>query len=225
MVIKATDSIKIHNVIARNYARLLQDDPQMHRQAHSVAKLLPIKNEDVILDVGAGTGRIAHSVLEDYEVNAYYALEPSKLIDYFAVKDSKVNVLKGQGQNIPLKDGRCDVVFAEQVLIHIRNREDQLNMLREMRRVTRDGGFVCLTTTLCYNVPTPLLRFLRKRERYFKCKSKSEDGKDVYAYRRFFTIEEMRQLMHISGLKIVKVLPKMRLLKVLSAYSTIIAQK
>lgn len=146
---RVTDSVEMHDVIARNYAPYLRTPP-LRLQAHEVAKALPIHDGDTVLDVGAGVGRVARAILAAYDLATYYALEPSDLALYFAVRDPTLRLLRARGQDIPLPDHTCDVSFAEQVFIHIKDRGEHVRVLGEMARVTRPGGFVCLTTTASY---------------------------------------------------------------------------
>ena len=202
-----TDSVEMHNVISKDYAKNLMTE-ESNQHAHEVSKILPIKKGDVILDVGAGSGRIAKAIIEDHPyIEKYIALEPSKLADYFMVNDDRVELSRGMGQNIPLYDNMCDLAFASQVFCHLKRRQDQIDILREMRRVTKPGGFVCITATPCSGIILSLyFRLRRKHERYFRAQSKSEDGRDVYAYQRRYGVNEMKSLIRDSGLSLIRMI-------------------
>lgn len=208
--LKVNDSVRMHDIIAENYTRILQS---ASHQAHAreISRILPINEADVVLDVGAGIGRIAKVMLENHNIETYYALEPGELALHFIVRHPRLKLLRERGQDISLRDDTCDLTFAEQVLIHVKGREEQVKILREMRRVTKPGGFVCLTTTPCYGrLLTSYFRLIDKREIYFKAKPKSEDGEDVFLYRRRYSIDEIKSLITTSGLRLLRIVPRMR---------------
>lgn len=208
--VRITDSVLMHNVIATDYAEMLES-PSNQRQAREVSEVLPVRDGDTVLDVGAGVGRVARVILEKHQIKTYYALEPSKLALHFRVRSPRLKLIRERGQCIPLPDDTCDLAFAEQVLIHIKAREEQAKILREMQRVTKPGGFVCLTTTQCYgSLMTSYSDLLNRREIHFKAGPKSEDGGDVYCYRRRFSVDEMKGLLTESKLKLRRMIPRER---------------
>ncbi|MEP7273226.1 MAG: class I SAM-dependent methyltransferase [Acidobacteriota bacterium] len=99
-------------------------------------------NGGTVLDLGAGTG-IASYAFARNEAALVYALEPdpSKMVGRGAIerlKDvARITVLEAAAESIPLEDESVDVVYARQVLHHIR---DLGKAIDECYRVLRRGG-------------------------------------------------------------------------------------
>ncbi|MHA1973661.1 MAG: class I SAM-dependent methyltransferase [Candidatus Hodarchaeales archaeon] len=221
---KLHDSVEIHDRIAEDYAKILMSE-ESRAYAREIARILPIKDGDVILDIGAGAGRIARGIMEEYDVSKYYAVEPGELFNYFMVKDSRVELLKELGQDLSLPDNCCDVAFAEQVIIHIKNDDIIKEIISEMGRVVKPGGFVALTTTQCFSeVPIKILEILGRKEHYFRTSGKTSVGEDVYAYRRYFSVKEINEFLYDSGMELVRMFPEKHILGIFPYYYHILAQ-
>jgi len=222
------DSVEMHSIIAKDYAKNLTME-ESHQYAHEISKILPIKRGDVILDVGAGSGRITKAILEDHPyIKTYYALEPSKLADYFMVNDDRVELFRCLGQDIPLSDNMCDLSFASEVFCHLKETQDQIDILREMQRVTKIGGFVCILTTPINDTIISLYAriFRRPREHYFKPQSKpDENGRDVFFYRRRYLMGEVKSLLRNSNLTLIRMIPGHKKFGPFNVYLHVIAQK
>lgn len=97
------------------------------------------KPESVILDVGAGTGNYAISLLErGYHVTA---LEPEiEMIKQCT--DASVKWLNATVYDIPLKDYTVDIAFVVNAIHHFRNVD---NAFRELKRVIGSGTVVIFT--------------------------------------------------------------------------------
>jgi len=221
---KLHDSVEMHDRIAEDYAKILMSE-KSRVYAQEIAKILPIKNGDVVLDVGAGAGRIAQAVLDEYDISKYYAVEPSELYKNFMVKDPRLELLKELGQDLSLPDNCCDVAFAEQVIIHIKKDDIVKEIISEMGRVVKPGGYVALTTTQCFSeIPIRILEVLGKKDHYFKTAVKTSAGEDVYAYRRYFSVKEIKEFLENAGVKLVSMFPEKRLLGVFPYYYHILAK-
>jgi len=221
---KLHDSVEMHDRIAEDYAKILMSE-KSRAYAQKIARILPIKDGDVVLDVGAGAGRIARAVIEEYDVSKYYAVEPSELYNNFMVKDPRVELLKEVGQNLSLPNNCCDVAFAEQVIIHIKNDNIIKEIISEMGRVVKPGGFVALTTTQCFSeIPIKILKLLGKKEHYFKTAGKTEDGEDVYAYRRYFSVKEIKEFLKGAGMEFVRMFPEKHVLGIFPYYYHVLAK-
>jgi len=96
----------------------------------------------VVLDVGAGTG-IASRAFARSGARVVCALEPdpSDEVGQGAIRrlvdGLRIEIVACFAENIPLETGTADVVYARQVLHHIRNLPAAL---REFARVLRPGG-------------------------------------------------------------------------------------
>lgn len=95
-----------------------------------------------VLDLGAGNG-IASVAFARAGARIVYALEPDPSVELGrgAVERIRqqlpIQVIDSPGEKIPLDDGTVDVVYARQVLHHIR---DLPAALRECARVLKKGG-------------------------------------------------------------------------------------
>lgn len=101
-----------------------------------------------LLDVGAGSGDVARGLLQltgaDGEV---VALDNSQaMIDAARRRDEADSVyyMLGDIQSLPYADGYFDGVRSERVLQHL---DDPDSAIREMARVLRPGGRMCLIDT------------------------------------------------------------------------------
>jgi len=221
-----TNSVEMHDVIAEDYSKNMMSE-ENHLYAHKISKILPIQAGDIVLDVGAGNGRIAKAILEDYPlIEKYYALEPGKLADLFMFKDERVEIFRCLGQNVPLPDDVCNLVFASEVFCHLKKKQDQIDILREMSRVTKPGGFVCIINTLFFDNILYLYKRIRGiHEEYFKPQSKTEDDREVYLYRRGYSVYEIKNLLRKSNLKLVRLIPGWKKFRFCKVYLHIILQK
>ncbi len=95
-----------------------------------------------ILDLGAGRG-ISSYAFGRSGAQIVYALEPdpSDEVGYGAIRRLQpglpIQIIEALGENIPLRDGQLDVVYARQVLHHTR---DLARVLGECARVLKSGG-------------------------------------------------------------------------------------
>lgn len=106
------------------------------------ARLQP---EDVVLDVGTGTGLLAVGALdrlsEDGEVVALDVSVDCLEEVRSACPDPRVSYLVGSAEVLPLPDAFADVVLTRSVLIYVR---DKPEAAREFFRVLRPGGRVSI---------------------------------------------------------------------------------
>jgi SAM-dependent methyltransferase len=95
-----------------------------------------------ILDLGAGTG-IASSAFARSGARVVYALEPdpSELVGRGAIRKLSlglpIEVIDAWGETLPLPDESVEVVYARQVLHHVR---DLRRVISECARVLKPGG-------------------------------------------------------------------------------------
>lgn len=135
----------------------------------------------LVLDVGAGTGRLTFAAAE--RARRVYACEPvDRLREYMREKAERegianVTVLDGTCERIPFEDGVFDIVMSGHVVGDDYDRE-----LRELERVVRSGGWI-LDCPGEDDRKKPLDQELLRRgfEHFFY---ESKTGGHVYRYRK-----------------------------------------
>jgi ubiquinone/menaquinone biosynthesis C-methylase UbiE len=111
--------------------------------------IVPLLGGDdlAVLDLGCGIGRVAQYVAPRCKV--LYAVDISERMLELArerlASHGNVQYLRSAPSSIPgVEDGGIDFLYSVLVLQHV-EREDAFLMLRDIRRVVRDGGVAYLT--------------------------------------------------------------------------------
>jgi ubiquinone/menaquinone biosynthesis C-methylase UbiE len=100
--------------------------------------MLDPKKDDVILDVGAGTGWIASNVAE--RCDEVYALEPvEKRVEHIKRRHPEVKAFSSLANSIPFPPNYFDKLYAVSSFHHFSDQEDALE---EFRRVLKKGGLL-----------------------------------------------------------------------------------
>ena len=99
-------------------------------------------HREVLVDLGAGTGLLTRALAR--RAGRVVAVEPDERMRAFLRERSPgVQVVPGQGEQIPLADGAADGVFAASAWHWM----DQARAVPEIARVLRDGGRLGLIWT------------------------------------------------------------------------------
>jgi ubiquinone/menaquinone biosynthesis C-methylase UbiE len=135
------------NEQANNWdARALERDPSKLEQ---MAAHLDLKLDNLVLDIGTGTGVFLPYILKKVgDKGQVIGLDiAEKMLLQAQVKNIKghVNLICGDVQYIPLKEGTCDGAVCYSSFPHF---QDKLKALSEIRRVLKEGGklYVCHTS-------------------------------------------------------------------------------
>jgi SAM-dependent methyltransferase len=131
-----------------------------------------------ILDVGCGTGTML-TYLARFG-NAEGVDIDAEAIEYCHARGLK-KVIQSTADTLPFADGSFDLVTALDVIEHI---DDDLGVLREIKRVLRPGGRLLLTV--------PAYRFLWGRQ------------DEINLHKRRYIAPEMRQRLQDSGFVVQK---------------------
>jgi ubiquinone/menaquinone biosynthesis C-methylase UbiE len=97
----------------------------------------------LVVDLGCGTGRFTEMLAAELGARVI-GLDPSeKMIDEARRKPATSPVVFGRASahELPLPEGRVDLVFMSQIYHHL---PDPAAVARECRRVLRAGGYVCI---------------------------------------------------------------------------------
>ncbi|MBI2910177.1 MAG: class I SAM-dependent methyltransferase [Chloroflexi bacterium] len=127
--------------IAEQYDQSLPGHVARHyleKRVRFVSKLL---RGGCVLDIGCGTGALAHRLREaGYEVAG---LDPSRgMLTVMAKRDAALVSVQGAAQELPFKSGSFDLVLCVAVLHHIADMAKVADTISEMVRVTKVGGKV-----------------------------------------------------------------------------------
>lgn len=109
------------------------------RLTREIIKLLDIKSNSTILDVGAGTGNYSTSILDmGYNV---IALEPEKkMIEQCS--DNRLKWINSSVDNIPLQNNSVDGAIIVNAIHHFKDVQESF---LELKRVVRKGPIVIVT--------------------------------------------------------------------------------
>lgn len=106
----------------------------------TLVSLLSPKKEDIILDVGAGTGWIASSVAKYSD--EVFALEPNgEKVEHIKAKHPEVKAFSAMANSIPFPPNYFDKAFVVYAFHHFPDQEDALE---EFRRVIKNGGLLLI---------------------------------------------------------------------------------
>lgn len=130
-----------------------------------------------IIDVGCGGGGLLGSLKGHGNI---FGLEHSAFGAAFAAGKNGGRIVRGDAENLPLKDGCFDVLTSLDVIEHL----DDVNALRDFYRVLSSGGIIILTVPALNSLWSPRDLLLGHKRRY--------------------TVKKMRQLLEKTGFKVMK---------------------
>ncbi|KAL6454367.1 SPAC1B3.06c Uncharacterized methyltransferase C1B3.06c [Candida maltosa Xu316] len=157
---------------------------------NSAKYLIPVLKPDFkVLDVGSGPGTITIDFAKNYlPQGSIIGVEPTQeLIDIANENKAKsapdlenVSFQYGSIYKLPFEDNSFDLVHAHQVVIHL---QDPVKALKELQRVTKPGGYVCvrdadLESSIAYPEKFEAL------SRYYTLKAKNAVSTDIKAGRK-----------------------------------------
>ncbi|CUM64618.1 uncharacterized protein PRCAT00002226001 [Priceomyces carsonii] len=141
------NEIKNQNYYKQGFEKSVSDTHAWRTVDNSAKFLIPyLKPTFRVLDVGSGPGTITIDLGRYIPKGSIIGVEPTEEL----IKEAKDNRAKsgipnvdfrlGSAYELPFEDDTFDLVFCHQVLLHL---QDPLAGLKEMKRVTKPGGFVC----------------------------------------------------------------------------------
>jgi len=141
--IKEYNSQEGYNLAAQNYDKKKSYLDSFEKG--EVISLLGDVKDKIILDVGAGTGRITVELAKKgAEVTALDVSEKmlNSLKSKVKSQKSRIQIIQGDAENLPFEDNCFDVVTAAFLIVHLKNPQ---HFFDEVYRVLKDGGTFLVT--------------------------------------------------------------------------------
>ncbi|WP_348773438.1 bifunctional NAD(P)/FAD-dependent oxidoreductase/class I SAM-dependent methyltransferase [Halobacillus litoralis] len=123
------------------------DERKEQFSPESLLELLPIKNTDDILDVGAGTGFLTIPAAKKTDGMVYALDIDPKILQIANSKASTENLenvrtIQGEMKDLPLADDSIDIVMASLVLHEIKPLSETLQLIHQV--IKENGYFACV---------------------------------------------------------------------------------
>jgi ubiquinone/menaquinone biosynthesis C-methylase UbiE len=141
----------LYDLTAPYYEGIKQFDPdwEKHFLGEPVARVARNFAPADVLDIGAGTGRLARVLLPLEQFDGHLvSLEPSARMTHNAFEpptSSKAEWVRSWAAPLPFKPQSFDIVVSLEMMEFV---PDQLTVLQEMIRVLRPGGWLLLTNRI-----------------------------------------------------------------------------
>ncbi len=157
----------LYDLAASHYERIKNFDPDWERRflGEPVVGTLRSLQDAIILDVGAGTGRLARRVLPLHAFQgSIICLDASRgMIDRGRrlTNDGRARWMQAWSVPLPFQNETFDMVVSLEMLEFTPQPEESL---REMVRVTRPGGWVVVTNRVGWEAPWILGQTCRRSD-------------------------------------------------------------
>ncbi len=139
MKTKVLSSAEGYNLLADYYDKKSKYWDSFEKD--QVLSLLGEVKEKKILDVGAGTGRLAVRLANlGAEVTALDISEV--MVDKLKKKNHKLKVILGEAENLPCENDNFDIIIATFLIVHLK---DLKRFFDEVYRVLKPGGLFLVT--------------------------------------------------------------------------------
>lgn len=142
---KTLVSKKVRELYGTGNVWYIDNSPEyacFHKEVAEYKKLASRKSEGLLLEIGAGRGR----VLEEFKNKKIVAIDISEtMINILKNKYGKdVYIIQADAENLPFKDCSFDLALAPAVVGHC---VEPLKLALEMKRVIKNDGFGIISTT------------------------------------------------------------------------------
>ena len=143
-------SLEVCNIMSKydpKHATFLDSEERKSRlPPERLLSFLELETQDVVLDLGAGTGFLTFPIAEFVEMGKVYAVDVQKeMLDELEKKCAErgcenIDIVLSEEGDIPLKNGLFDKAFAINVLHEI---EDE-KTLEEIYRTMKNDAQICI---------------------------------------------------------------------------------
>jgi ubiquinone/menaquinone biosynthesis C-methylase UbiE len=124
--------ITIYNKIGNDYNKTREAD---ERIVNRIIKWFPEKDNNLVADIGAGTGNYSLKIAE--KRNTVHALEPSEVMQNQKATHKNIAWFAGFAENIPFDDNTYDSVICILASHHFNNLKKSIT---EMHRILKKDG-------------------------------------------------------------------------------------
>ena len=120
-----------------------------------------------ILDVGCGYGRVLNQLSEAGYKSLNGVDFSSGMIDRGKRLYPELDLSVNEGGRLPFKDRSMDAVLLIAVLTCIASSEDQKNLIKEIKRVLKPGGFLYINDYMLNSDERNIRRYKKFSEKYW----------------------------------------------------------
>jgi len=168
-----------------------------------------LKEGEKVLDLGCGNGRW-YKVFKEKKVDYFGVDSSEKLIEIAQKFFPKSKFLVADALNLPFPENFFDKIYSIALLHHIPSEEFRIQVLKETKRVLKEGGILVLT---CWKIHRKREIFILLKYILLKLIKKSKlDFKDVFLpwgkktkrYYHFFSKKELENLVKKAGFEILE---------------------
>lgn len=131
------------DLYAEKYERIQADDPVHSMAIGAIVDRLNPTDQRHVLDLGCGTGDVTGKILERFPGTNIVGVDPSREMGRMYLErfmsNANIEILEGDGLNIPVDDCTLDTIVSHIALHHIVP-DRRVDCAREMARVLKSGG-------------------------------------------------------------------------------------